>query len=209
VEEQFVRLAELLKKIKNDIQIIVSPGNHDCVRLMEPQPIFDEKYAWPLLEVKNLHLIPNPATVNIGAVDGREAFSGFNVLVYHGFSFPYYANNIQSLMKIKAMNSPEKIMEYLLLNRHLAPSHGSVQYVPSEKDDHLIKEVPDILFSGHTHKSAVTHYNNILLISSSCWESMTPYQAKFGNEPDHCKVPLLNLNTRGIKILDFEEPEVK
>ena len=36
---------------------------------------------------------------------------------------------------------------------------------------------------------------------------MTPYQEKFGNEPDHCKVPMLNLKTRAIKLLDFEEKE--
>ena len=54
-----------------------------------------------------------------------------------------------------------------------------------------------------------TYYNNILLVSTSCWEAMTPYQEKFGNMPDHCKVPLINLKTRAIKILDFEEKENK
>jgi len=33
---------------------------------------------------------------------------------------------------------------------------------------------------------------------------MTPYQEKFGNTPDHCKVPMFNLKTRAVKILDFE-----
>jgi len=33
---------------------------------------------------------------------------------------------------------------------------------------------------------------------------MTPYQEKFGNEPDHCKVPMFNLKTREVKLLDFE-----
>ena len=46
-----------------------------------------------------------------------------------------------------------------------------------------------------------------LLVSISCWEEMTPYQEKFGNIPDHCKVPIFNLKTRKIKILDFEEFE--
>ena len=104
----------------------------------------------------------------------------------------------------KAMNSPEDIMKYLLQNRHLAPTHSSVQYSPLEKDPLLIRTVPDIFVSGHTHKSAVSYYNNILIISISCWEAMTPYQEKFGNEPDHCKVPMFNLKTREVKILDFE-----
>ena len=68
----------------------------------------------------------------------------------------------------------------------------------------IIKKIPDIFVSAHTHKSAVSYYNNTLLISVSSWESKTPYQEKMGNEPDFCKVPMFNLKTRTIKILDFE-----
>jgi DNA polymerase II small subunit len=204
LEEQFEGIAKLLGKIRKDIQIIISPGNHDGIRLMEPQPILDEKYAWPLYELENVVLTGNPSQVNIGS---QKDFAGLNVLTYHGFSFPYYANNVSSLMISKAMNSPEKIMAYLLKNRHLAPSHSSVQYFPLEKDAHFIENIPDIFLVGHTHKSAVAYFNNILTISVSSWESMTPYQEKFGNEPDHCKVPLFNLKTRAIKILDFEDAD--
>jgi DNA polymerase II small subunit len=201
IEDQFVQISEILGKIRKDIKIIISPGNHEGIRLMEPQPIYDEKYAWPIYDLSNVILTENPALINIGST---KDFAGFNILTYHGFSFPFYANNITYLMKAKAMNCPEKIMEYLLKLRHLAPTHGSVQYFPCDKDNHVIKEVPDIFLSGHTHKSAVTYYNNVLLISSSSWEAFTPYQEKFGNIPDHCKVPMLNLKTRKIKILDFE-----
>ena len=121
-----------------------------------------------------------------------------------GFLFFYYANTIASLIKQKSMHSPELIMNYLLKNRHLAPTHGSMQYFPSENDVHLIRKVPDIFVSGHTHKSGVCYYNNILVISVSSWEGRTPYQEKVGMIPDLCKVPLLNLKTRKIKMLDFE-----
>ncbi len=202
LEEQFIGLAGILSKIRKDVKIIISPGNHDGVRLMEPQPALDQKYAWPLYELGNVYMTQNPGHVNIGK---REGFSGFNVLTYHGFSYPYYANNIPHLIKKRAMNCPEEIMKYLLKNRHLAPSHTSTQYFPSEKDGLLISEVPDIFVSAHTHKCGVAYYNNILIVSTSCWEEMTPYQEKFGNTPDHCKVPIFNLKTRKIKILDFEE----
>jgi len=201
VEEQFISVSELLSKIRKDIKIIISPGNHDGVRLMEPQPMFDEKYAWALYDLKNAILTGNPCNLNIGA---RMGFSGFDVLTYHGFSFPFYANNVPRLMLKKAMNTPEEIIKYLLKNRHLAPTHTSTQYFPLKEDALMIKKIPDIFVSGHTHKSAVSYYNNILIVSTSCWESMTPYQEKFGNEPDHCKVPMFNLKTRAIKILDFE-----
>lgn len=201
IEEQFERTAELLNKIRRDIQIIICPGNHDAIRIMEPQPILDEKFAWPLYNMKNVILTQNPALINIGA---KKNFSGFDVLTYHGYSFHYYANNIESLMKEKAIHSPEKIMAYLLKNRHLAPTHSSTLYYPHEEDSLFIKKVPDIFVAGHTHKSAVSYYNNILTISSSTWEGLTPFQEKMGNEPDFCKVPMLNLKTRAVKILDFE-----
>jgi DNA polymerase II small subunit len=107
-------------------------------------------------------------------------------------------------MKEKAVHKPELIMSYLLKNRHLAPTHASTLYYPHEDDPLLIRQVPDIFVSGHTHKSAVSYYNNILLVSSSSWESMTGFQEKMGNEPDFCKVPIVNLKTRAVKILDFE-----
>lgn len=204
LEEQFFGLAELLSKIRKDIKIIISPGNHDGVRLMEPQPFLDQKYSWPLYEMDNVFITSNPCYVNIGK---KGNFSGFNVLTYHGFSYPYYANNIPSLIQKKAMNCPEEIMKYLLKNRHLAPTHASTQYFPLEKDGLLIREIPDIFVSAHTHKCGVAYYNNILVISISCWEEMTPYQEKFGNIPDHCKVPVFNLKTRKVKILDFEDKE--
>jgi DNA polymerase II small subunit len=201
LEKQFSELAKLLGKIKSDIKIIISPGNHDGVRVMEPQPIFNEKFAWPLYNLKNVTFTENPGKVNIGS---SEDFEGFNVLTYHGFSFPYYAGNIPSLVLKRAMNCPEEIMKYLLKNRHLAPTHGSTQYFPFEHDALVIDKIPDILVSAHTHKSGITYYNNILLVSTSCWESMTSYQEKFGNQPDHCKVPMVNLKDHSIKVLDFE-----
>ena len=204
LEEQFIELAKLLEKIPEHIKIIISPGNHDGVRIMEPQPVFDVKYAWPLYNLKNAIITENPCMLNFGA---QENFVGFDVLTYHGFSYPYYAGNIPELIKKKAMNSPEEIMKYLLKHRHLAPTHGSTQYFPHKEDPLMIKNVPDIFVSGHTHKCGISYYNNILIVSTSCWEAMTPYQEKFGNEPDHCKVPMLNLKTRAVKILDFENKE--
>jgi len=201
LEEQFSGIANLLGKIRRDIKIIISPGNHDCVRLMEPQPIIDEKYAWPLYNLRNVILTTNPAQVNIGA---KQNFSGFNILTYHGYSFFHYTKSIPHLIKQKAANKPEVIMSYMLRNRHLAPTHASTQYFPLEKDAHLIRKIPDIFVSAHVHKSSVSYYNNILAVSVSSWESFTPYQEKFGNTPDYCKVPMFNLKTRAVKILDFE-----
>ncbi len=201
IEEQYSRAAELLGKIRSDIKIIICPGNHDSVRIMEPQPVLDEKYAWPLYNLKNVILVGNPVTVNIG---GNELFEGFDVLMYHGYSSIYYSDNVPRLMKEKAIQQPDKIVHYFLKNRHLAPTHSSTLYFPSEKDPFIIEKIPDILLMGHLHKSGVSYYNNILIVSSSTWEGKTALQEKTGNEPDFCKVPMFNLKTRAVKILDFE-----
>src|SRR3989338_5573909 len=200
IEGQYTKMAELLSKIRRDIRIIIIHGNHDCVRLMEPQPILDEKYAWALYNLENVTLVPNPSLVNIGST---ETFEGFNVLMYHGFSYFYYVHNIPSLIEGEASKSPDKVMAYLLKNRHIAPTHASNQYLPSEQDGLMIRIVPDIFVSGHTHKNSISYYNNILIISNACWEELMPYQEKMGFESDYCKVPMFNLKTRETKILDF------
>ncbi len=205
IEEQYKELAKILGRIRRDVKIIISPGNHDGVRLMEPQPMLDEKYSWALYDMPNVIMTCNPAYVNIGA---RNGFSGFDVLTYHGFSYPYYANTIPSLIE-GGVNSPEKIMAYLLKNRHLAPAHTSIQFFPSETDNHVIKKVPDIFVSGHLHKYAISNYNGVLLIANSTWEKETENQIKRGNKPDFCKVPMVNLKTRAVKILDFEGEKEK
>ncbi len=206
IEGQYLKAAELFSRIRSNIQIIMLPGNHDCVRLAEPQPVLDEKYAWPLYNLKNITMVSNPSTINIGA---KKNFSGFDVFAYHGFSYPYYVNNVPKLMAADAINAPDKIMHYLLQHRHLAPTHSSVQYTPHERDPLVIRKAPDIFVSGHTHKGAVSYYNNILVISSTCWESLTPFQEKMGNKPDFCKVPMFNLKTRAVRILDFYEKEIE
>ena len=53
----------------------------------------------------------------------------------------------------------------------------------------------------------IEKYNGTLIISNSCWQSMTAFEEKVGNQPDLCKVPVLNLKTGEIKILDFEGEE--
>ncbi len=201
LEEQFAKAAELLAKIPKHIQIIISPGNHDGIRIMEPQPMFDEKFAWALYDLPNVTITTNPSEVNVGAVSG---FDGFNILMYHGYSYFYYCNTNSKLILEKAQNNPEKVMQFLLKFRHLAPSHASTQYFPGDNDIHFIKNPPDILVSGHMHKSSVSYYNNILIISVSTWEEMSDYMEKVGAKPDFCKVPMFNLKTRAVKILDFE-----
>jgi DNA polymerase II small subunit len=201
IKEQYAKLAEMLKKIRKEVTIILCPGGkHDAVVQIEPQPRLPKEIAPALYEMENLILIPNPSFVKIAS---SKEFIGFNVLVYHGDSYDYYMDRVDSLRMNNSKHNPDMIMHFLLKKRHLAPSHTSTTYYPFERDFFIIKKVPDILVSGHIHKSAVSRYNGILTISCACWQAKTAYQEKFGHEPDPCKIPIVNLHTGKASIIDF------
>ena len=200
VTKQYDKVADLLSKIRKDITIIICPGNHDAVRIAEPQPLLNEKYASSLYNLKNIIFVSNPSFLNIASTAN---FSGIDVLLYHGHSFEHYANNVDQIRLKNPQKKPDVIMDFLLKRRHLAPTHGSVPYIPSEQCPMIIKKIPNIFASGEMHKSSISYYNNILNIACSCWQEKTPYQEKVGHEPDPCKVPLLNLHNGKINILDF------
>ena len=150
----------------------------------------------------NVFLVSNPATIEIEA---NKQSRGIRVLMYHGASMiRNWVDEVEELRLIKAHQNPSKISKYMLRHRHLSPTHSSNVYVPSEKEDPLaIKQIPDILVTGDLHKADIDNYNNVLIIAGSCWQTTTPFEEKVGNQPDPCKVPLLNLKTREVKILDF------
>jgi DNA polymerase II small subunit len=201
VREQYNLLYFYLNKIPKNICLIMCPGQHDAVRVPEPQPPISKEFGNNLLEMENLFLVSNPALIEIES-DGFK--KGIKVLMYHGASMHGWVDEIEQLRKEKANLYPSKVVKHMLKHRHLSPIHGANVYIPGEKEDPLlIKEVPDIISTGDLHRTDVDIYNNILIICSSCWQSITPFEEKIGNQPDPCKVPLLNLKTREIKILDF------
>jgi DNA polymerase II small subunit len=205
IKEQYVRLAEFYKKIPKHIIIIQCAGQHDAVRVAEPQPPIGEDFGEPLHQIDNLCLVSNPSLIEI---EGNENKNGIKVLMYHGASMHGVIGEIEELRLSNAHSTPAKVVKHLLLRRHLAPSHGATVYIPSkEEDSMLIKEVPDIVITGDLHKTDIENYNGVLIISNSCWQSMTAFEEKVGNQPDPCKVPLLNLQSGAIKILDFSEAD--
>lgn len=200
IYNQYKKFTDLIGGIRKDITIVICPGNHDAVRLVEPQPVIEKSFIPELKEMSNVFLTTNPSIVNIGKT---ESFSGFNVLLYHGFSFCHYMDDVDSLRMANAKMKPDLVMHFLLKRRHLAPTHTSTTYLPHGKDFLLIENAPDIFLSGHTHHIAVSHYNNILTLSCSSWIPKTTYQEKLGIEPDPCKVPIMHLKTGKVNILDF------
>ncbi len=196
IKEQYKKFAELMDLIRKDIKIIICPGQHDAVRVAEPQPIIGEDYAPGLYKMNNIVLVTNPCLVEIEG--------SYKILMYHGAGMHNFAEEIEDIRMNYRHRSPIRVIKEVLKRRHLCPTHSAVSYIPCEKEDPLcINQIPDIVATGDWHRCEIGNYNNILMIAGSCWQSITPFEEKVGHEPDPCKVPLFNLKTREIKILDF------
>ena len=200
VEEQYEKCAELLKMVPEHIKIIICPGNHDASRIAEPQPVIYEKYARSLWNLSNVVMVSNPSLVNISS---NMDFDGFNILLYHGYCFDYYVSEVKKIRNNGGYDSVDMLMKLLLQKRHLAPAHGSTLYVPSKIDPLVIERVPDFFVTGHIHKAKISNYNGVTLICGSCWQNRTSFQEKVGHDPEPSRVPIVNLQTREVKMLRF------
>lgn len=200
IYKQYDVFSDYLKDLPEDIQLIFIPGNHDALRLSEPQPPLFSDIAKSVYELSNVRNLSNPSVVNIGKFGN---FQGLNVLMYHGYSYHYYANSVPKLLKV-GVDKPELISEFLLKKRHLAPSHGSGLITPGSFDPYIIENVPDVIATGHFHKLGYKMYRGVNLISSSCFQKMTSYMEKLGHHPTPGFIPLLNLKTRKVKVMNFK-----
>lgn len=201
IYDQYRHCAELLKRIPGHIPLIICPGNHDALRISEPQPTLSEDFAKPMHEIENAIMVSNPSYINI---DASPDFAGFDVLMYHGYSFDYFVSHVDSLRNQGGYDRPDLIIKFLLKRRHLAPTHLSTLYIPDpRKDPLIIEKVPDFFLSGHIHKSSTANYRNSTLICGSCWQGKTIFQERVGHNPEPSRVPIVNLQTREMKILKF------
>ena len=196
IYKQYEEIKKILKNIREDVNIIILPGNHEPVRLGEPQPIIDKDFLSIFSDMNNIKFVSNPYSIDIG---------GVNVFGYHGFSFSYYANSVAKIASKDKLNNPVKVVEYLLKVGHLAPSYGASQNLVLEKDKLVISKIPQIFVCGHSHKSGIGWHNGILIISVSSWEKYTQYQEKLGAIPDYCKVPVVDLHNGEVCVVDFED----
>ena len=200
---QYKEFARYLDMIPKDKQIIICTGNHDACRIAEPQPRIYKQFAEDLYKLPNVHLVTNPSIINIHRQDN---FPGFDCLFYHGFSYVYYGDNVQSIKNSGFPISDRTgiIMKYLLQRRHLAPTYTSTRVLPNPREDCLVIEhIPDFFLSGHIHKAIVTSHRGVSIIVGSCFMGLSAYQEKFGHVPVPGQVPLINLKTRKISMLEF------
>ncbi len=199
--KQYEECAKFLSEIPNHIKVVIAPGNHDAIRMAEPQPPLNNQFTAPLKRLRNVLLVSNPATVKIGI---KENFPGFNCLIYHGYSFDHYIANVDSIRRSGGYDRADLIMKFLLKRRHLAPSHTSTLITPTPDYDALfIDPIPDFFITGHVHRASISNYKSTTLINCSCWQSMTSFQERLGHNPQPARLPIINLKTRDASIIKF------
>ena len=193
IYEQYETFSEHLKAVPGDVEIVMIPGNHDAVRLAEPQPAFDEELR-EIMSAHDARISGNPSTVTVEGVD---------VLMYHGVSLDEV---IAELPEEKASyDDPHRAMYHLLKKRHVAPQFGGQTRLAPEEEDYLVMEdVPDIFHTGHVHKLGYGKYHNVLAINSGCWQAQTDFQKSVNIDPDTAYAPIVSLDTLDLRIQHFE-----
>jgi len=190
--KQYEALADQLQLIPDHISIVMQPGNHDAVRPAEPQPTF-EKEIQNLFSSKDITFVGNPCYFSLHGVE---------ILSYHGQSLLDFATNIQRLR----YNEPVEIMKVMLKKHHLAPSYGGyTPLAPEHLDYMVIDKVPDIFVTGHVHLAMIGEYRGVTLINASSWQSQTSYQKMLNFIPDPAKLPIADLRTGNVTMMDFSK----
>jgi DNA polymerase II small subunit len=192
IYDQYEAFSEHLKEVPGDTDIVMIPGNHDAVRLAEPQPGFNDEIR-DILDVHDARVVSNPATVSV---------EGVEVLMYHGVSLDEV---IAELPEEKASyDEPHKAMYQLLKKRHVAPQFGGhTRVAPEERDYLVIDDVPDVFHTGHVHKLGWGKYHNVLAVNSGCWQAQTDFQKSVNIDPDVGYAPILDLDTLEMTVRKF------
>ncbi len=197
IYKQYEVFSEFFNSLREDIVKVIIPGNHDGLRLQEPQPPFPDDYK-KILEnsIENVLITSNPAWISIKNENKELIF-----LLYHGYGFDYYVRNVEYLKKYK-YDKMSRVLRWLLLKRHLAPSHGAIPLAPLLNDYMVIDKVPNVFVGAHIHKTDVGVYKGVLLLTTSCFQGPSAYQKLLGHNPSPGEILLLNL--KNMKLLNIK-----
>ena len=188
IYEQYEKLAEYLKDIPDHIKMVVHPGNHDAVRLAEPQPALGTMFTKTF--DSNIMMVGNPVTLKI---EDRV------IQTYHGKSIDDWIAGVQKL----TYDDPMGVMRGSQ-TQTLAPIYGQRTALAPEKEDYLAMEtLPDLFVSGHIHGAGAGEYNGVKIINASTWQSQTEYQKMHNFNPEPAIMPVVHLGTGEINMRSF------
>ncbi|WP_247730441.1 DNA-directed DNA polymerase II small subunit [Halovivax limisalsi] len=192
IYDQYEAFNEHLKRVPGDLEIVMIPGNHDAVRLAEPQPGFDEELR-SIMSAHDARISSNPSVVDL---------EGVSILMYHGVSLDEVIAELPA--ESASYDEPHKAMYQLLKKRHVAPQFGGhTRLAPEERDYLVIEDVPDIFHTGHVHKLGFGKYHDVLAINSGCWQAQTDFQKSVNIDPDAGFAPIVDLDTLDVTVQKF------
>lgn len=190
IDGQYKLCGEAFKKFPDSVDIIASVGNHDAVRLAEPQPALSDRFKKYFPD--NVTFVGNPATVKIE--------NGVTIELYHGMSINSFTDSIPGC----SVDEPQEIMEMMLKKRHEAPLFGHNTRIAPEKTDYMVmKDIPDIFHTGHVHTFGLSAYRNSIVTNTGAWQYQTDFQEKMNIVPDVGKSPVINLSNYNTTIYEF------
>jgi DNA polymerase II small subunit len=191
IYDQYKLAAEFVGQVPEHMEVVLIPGNHDAVRQALPQPMIPKEYAGPVYDSRKITSLGDPAEVRL---------DGVHFLLYHGTSLMDLISSVPGFEYQKPIDP----MEYQLRARHLAPEYGRLTPIGPEQEDYLvIDRIPDVFQSGHIHVTGSRVYRGTTIVNSGAWQGQTDYQKRMGLIPQPGLLPVINLNTLEVKMMDF------
>ena len=189
IYEQYDVFAEMLRDLPSRIRIVAAPGNHDVVRMAEPQPAIPSEFTAKF--PANCTCVENPALVNL---------QGVRVLMYHGRSF----DDMIGLIPGASYERPGEIMDEMLKRRLLAAPYGMRTPIAAMKTDRLVIDpLPEILLTGHVHICGVTRYRGVLGVNAGTWQAQTAFQKQMNIHPTPARAFVVDLQTLQPEVMNF------
>ena len=178
--DQYAKVGEYMETLPEHITPIILPGNHDAVRLAEPQPILSTEVQ---SHFNRGEFVGNPCRFSAGGTD---------ILSYHGKSI----DDMVMVHPDTTYERPQDAMKEMLKRRHLAPHWGVKNQIAAEPYDLMtIDTTPDIFVTGHTHGHCLEKYRGIQMVVSSTWQAQTSFQKMVGFEPKPSILSVVKLDT--------------
>ncbi|MEA1906186.1 MAG: DNA-directed DNA polymerase II small subunit [Euryarchaeota archaeon] len=189
VYDQYRCAAKYLRAVPKNVRIIIAPGNHDAVRLAEPQPALPENIRSMFRD--DTVFTGNPALIEI---------EGVRILIYHGRSMDDLIATIPNM----SYQRPAEVMVEMLRRRHIAPTYGGrVSIAPEITDHFVIDRIPHILHCGHVHTIGVDRYKGVTAINAGTWQSQTEFQKRVNLEPVPAHAAIVDLATLDTRMIRF------
>ena len=178
--DQYAEVGRYMELLPDHITPIILPGNHDAVRLAEPQPVLSSEVQ---SHFNRGVFVGNPCRFTAGGAD---------ILSYHGKSI----DDMVMIHPTTSYEEPQEAMKEMLKRRHLAPHWGVKNQIAAEPQDLLtIDQTPDIFVTGHTHGHCLEQHEGVQMIVSSTWQSQTSFQRMVGFEPKPAILSIVKLDT--------------